>query len=388
MAFFRSLALAGATSLFSILLTVTALFVSVYMVLDTPQTIKKTLKQANIYPTLVDSTLEESKTATVFPEADTAVRNALAQAFTPSYVQKTTEHTLDTTYEWVHGVRQKPDFTLDLTEPKAAFASSIGAAVQQKLDALPVCEGITAPPTSLVELYALSCKPRRVPSETIALGVQQQTLRNSFFEKAADPALSNLQDVGGKQITERLAFLPDAHRYFLLSLYVLPAVLLLLGLGIVLWASTKQGGVKIIARTLLGVGLTTIVIALVSLWLLGNTLQSDVGQQEAGGAHTAIQDKLFEAMRLLMTQFRSWWVGIGAGYVVLALGLLLGLRLAGKKGQAENESLNKALGYNNSIPSAGTTFGPGKEEAAKADGPEPPAPHIPSRSGKQTKNPR
>jgi hypothetical protein len=102
---------------------------------------------------------------------------------------------------------------------------------------------------------------------------------------------------------------------------VLPLFAILLAVAIIYLSATKRAGIKKIAWTLITAGLTAVLFAVLGVWALqaGTSL---LGASESSG----IQDKLLAVFTTLAIDLRTWWFGIGVGYTVTGIIMLIVLR--------------------------------------------------------------
>ena len=355
MRIFQRLGLGLSSSLFSFLLVIFALFASVYFVLDTPGTLKQVLRQSGVYSIVIDNELiAQTDTSNKLLLDNPVVKQALQQAFPTSYVQTTSENNIDATYNWIHGLTPKPNYSVDVSGPKNTFADNLASAVEQKLNALPVCTKLVAIPTTPAEVLALTCRPIGVPVDRFVTAARDQATASNIFSQIAD-STTKLTDKQGKPLTDKLSYVPTAHRYYIWSLYIIPAILLLCGVAIIFWSESRRAGLKRIARILIVTGIMSILLSILAVWAIGKGVHL---LQDQSASLLAVQTKLLEVANLLGADLRNWWIGIGAGYIVIAIIILIALKLRGTKSVQQVKALNKSLGYNNNIPAAGTKFGP------------------------------
>jgi hypothetical protein len=332
---------------------------SIYAVLDKPATVKSSLSQSGVYQVLVDNTLlqKQQQLSAYLPVVNSDVRKAVREAFPVAYLQSTTEHNVDITYDWVHGRTQKPQYSADLTQPKAALAENISRLVEQKMAGLPLCTGTMATPTTVADVLNLDCKPVGIPTSYLVAAARQGVEHSNVFGQVVTPVLT-LQDGQGQSLTSSLSSVPKLYQKFILLLYVVPVALLLCGLAVLFWSEPRRQGLRTMARSLLIIGIITILLSLAMVWALGK------GAQWASGSNNdlvLIEGKIVAIAHLIGAQLRNWLVGFGAGYIVIGIIFLLVARISGTKDAKQNKALNKSLGYNDNIPSAGTTFDPGAD---------------------------
>lgn len=353
-------------SLFSLLLLVFAVFITVYKVLDTPASTQKALDTSGIYDVFVQNTLNQKeqqgeislKTGDV--AQDEIIRGAVQDAFPPAFVQQTAEQGLDHMYDWLHGKTPQLELAVDLKGSKTAFANTIAAQAQIRATGLPVCAGPTPTPTSVEQLLAATCRPAGAPPEMIATIARQLALSSKVFDELA-LTTSDLKDDKGRPLSDKLKDVPTFHRYYIMSLYIIPVVLALCALAIVSWSATRRGGAKRVAHILLWTGLLSIVWALAVGW--GVNRVAEMITKNAEGVAAAVQDSVTRAIGTLAGDLRFWWLVMGAAYVLAAVILFVVIHVMNKRTMHHVEALNKSLGYSD-VPSAGTMFDPQKEQQA------------------------
>jgi len=361
MDFVRRFGLSIVTSLFSTLLVVFAVSIAFYFVLDTPGTIKNALRESGIYSVFIDKTLPGQRSdITELAQADPGVKQAIESALPPSYLQANTEHAIDTTYDWLHGNTQTPSYGIDLTQPKQVFADNIAGLVRQRGANLPMCSSPTAVPGTAAEILALTCRPPGVSVDKLAADARDRVLTNGVFEAVARPVNASNQDTQ-QRLTHDLRYVPQAHHYYILSLFIVPAVLILLGVAILFWSVSKRAGIKHIAWSLFITGLTTALLAFTAVWAF-RYVSGVVSNNGVALEH--VQGSVRVAVNLVSTQLRNWLIGIGAGYLLMAIIIWVALYISRstKKKLRHVQELNREMGYSTSVPAAGTTFDPGDEK--------------------------
>lgn len=384
MVFFRRLGVGLAASIFSLLLVIFAAALATYAVLDRPAPLKNALQTSGIYNVFVSRTLAEKQAqgeieVPATGEARDALNRAAGDALSPAFVQQTAERSLDQAYSWLHGQTTHLGLAINVTDAKQRFADSIAGYVQQRAASLPTCTQMVQVPTTLDELLALDCRPAVLSADVLAAAARQEALKTQFFDQLV-LTTNNLEDKQGRPLGEKLEAAPRAHRYFILSLYIMPAVLLLCALAIIFGSATRRSGIRRVSHMLLWAGMLNIGWALAIAWIL-TTLS---GRFTSAGEAAALESNILRMVNSLATDLRTWWVGIGAAYVLVSVTLFLAVRLMNKRTVHNVEALNKSLGYSD-VPSAGTTFDPDKELPGPGAKPSKTKPEI--KSVEQTKNP-
>jgi hypothetical protein len=362
MLFLRRLGLSLSIVLLTLSLLAFAATLTVYKVLDTPPSLKNALSTSGVYDVLVQNTINDqakqstSDLSTGNASQDEAIRQALKDAFPPAVVQQTTEQSLDQAYDWLHGKTPSLVLSPDLSGPKNAFANRIEAYVQTQAATLPACTAPMPAPTTLDELLRVTCLPNGVSPQMAADNARQLALESKVFDSLSLNT-SEIKDDRGRPLSERLKNVPEWHNRYVQSLYVLPLLALVCCTAIFFWSATRRGGVKKIGHILLWTGISSILWAALAAVGL-NALSASAARSSEGSAST--QNSILNAAHAVTADLREWWIGIGVAYVLLGIGLLVTVRVLGKRTTRKAEALNQSLGYA-AVPRAGTTFDPDKK---------------------------
>ncbi len=354
----RRLGFGLATLIFSSLITIFALFISVFMVLGKPDPLLSALQTSGLYsavaPTIFDQQAKQQDNEGKFAFANPAIRSALIEAFPPAYVQTTVETNVRSLYSWIHGQTTTPVIQVDVSTPRALFAKNIGNAVKQRLESLPECKNIASVPATPEELLAMTCRPPGVSEVALVENAERQASTSNVFAGTAEHIVT-LQGSDGQPLSEKLRAVPRAYQYFVWSLFVIPFVLALCAAAIIFCAASKRAGLKSLGRMLITTGIIGVILALGAGWLLSNA-SSFITDQNPTLA--AIQSKLLEVLQILGGQLQGWWLGISLGYVIIGIGALFLGRTARHVKTEHNKALNESMGYRNDVPTAGTKFDP------------------------------
>jgi len=142
---------------------------------------------------------------------------------------------------------------------------------------------------------------------------QQEALGNGVLKDSSITAAA-LKDPQGQPLISKFSYVPKLHRDFVLSLYGLPALIVLSALGVTFASKSKRVGLRRLCLTLLTTGIYSLAIALAMVWLL-NHVANSLGSQAAG--LEAVQGKAVKVVELLVADLRKWW--FGSASVTLAL---------------------------------------------------------------------
>jgi hypothetical protein len=325
----RRFGLSLAVLFFSLSISAFIVLISLHSVIDTPQPLEKALSTSGIYTDLVQSIVtQQTSNSSSTIASDPNVQKALEQSLSPTFLQDSSEKIINNAYGWAQGSVATPNLTIDLSQVKTNFANNIAAYAQQRLNALPSCTGMMmAPPTATDEILSLSCLPRGISPTSLANAVHQAALSSDLFPSGNTININDIKNPQGQTLTDQLSLVPTVHRYYTYALYAVPLLIVLLALAVIFLSSTRRSGIKRISWPLITTGTTSVIVAVFSVWLLGEAIKG----LNASASSASIQDKLITVLQTLVSEIRIWWMWLGAGYVVLGILLLIIVRVTRPK---------------------------------------------------------
>lgn len=259
------------TAVLSLLMTlgVALLVLSVIFtqLLAQPTAIKANLEEAGVHQSLVDTIAGHvGEQADEVPAFDQAEFEELArESLSASVVQTEVETAIDAMYAWLEGETDTPEFVLDFSEAREAFAHNTGQHMQQQLEALPTCTSVTQFPAN-GSIEDLTCLPPGYDTEAeVDQYVDNALASDDFFADAtvrSDELLSEIDFFNEDSPA------PTAFRLLANALWPLAGALLLGGAGIVILAKNKRIGLRRVAWQLIGAGTSLLLLAVLGwLWL-------------------------------------------------------------------------------------------------------------------------
>ena len=335
MRFVRKSLLVLIAPLFLVFLYTTAIDVGFVRIGTHPATIKHILADSGIYKTVVPGLLDQSKRISGgggdVNLSDPLIRSAAATTFSPQFVQQNTEAVLDGTYDWLDGKTPVPDFQIDLTTSKTAFANNVSQLVQQRLAGLPVCT-TTAQVENFDPLNA-TCLPPGVSATSAASTLQSNILSGKGF--LDNPVITADSIKNGKDnqplFTGKLKSVPDKYRIAKATPLILGSLTVLLALAIVFLSTGRAAGLRHLGFPLLAIGLLLLVFAWGINRVTSQTLAPKISVNNAV-LQSSLRTLLVDVEQAIDKSY--WW--FGGGYVVLgaaAMGGSMYLKRGGQKNQ-------------------------------------------------------
>ncbi len=151
----------------------------------------------------------------------TILINSGKQVFTPEFLRPTAMSFFNGVYDWLEKGLDKPNFNIDLTAQKNAFADAVAAGVKQQVIVKPVCPAKTVAPTQYEDLLSATCRPSDAQVDTMIKQARADIGNSEDFlgspNITADSISSNKD---GKSIFENLSQLPKSYRLAHTLMYV------------------------------------------------------------------------------------------------------------------------------------------------------------------------
>jgi hypothetical protein len=326
-------------ALFKLLLVLIPVIFAAAVVFGTPKHIEAAIKESRVYDQIVGVIIDNSKTETT----DATTKDVLAQpeiqataekAFNPTVIQSASENFIQGIYGWLQGKTTEPEFTIDLTGPRATLIQGVTDYAKKRADSLPVC---TLQQLRLLspnmDLLSLPCRPPGINTQQVADEFSQQFQDGADF--LGDPVITNktlTKNNNGVPISEKLGALPKAYKAMQIGQWVLLVLTVLLGLLLVLGRRNKIAGARHVAWAMIGVA-TFLIISQIIYWFMFDK----ANQAKAGD--TATQAMIIDGTKVLVHNFNQVLLWFSAAYAVIGVGLLVLLRTAFAPGKKTTDPL-------------------------------------------------
>lgn len=372
----RKLALyfAGSILTFSLMLLVFAY--GILQITTNPQKIKDILAESEIYRTIVPAIIEQNAKQEIqdggqsagVPLSDPAIKSAAEAAFSPEFIQKSSEAIIDSMYEWLEGETAAPEFSLDISNARSTFATLAAKNVRDRLESLPTCAGLVS--IADMNIFNATCRPAHLNLDIEASQLESDILGSQGFLPDTEINAENFTAPNSSSETtifEQAAALPRVYQRLKLTPIVLGIIAVISAAAIVLLSSSPRRGIRRIATTLIVSGLL----------LLGGILLVQFGLEQASSAVAntpsvgAFSEKLVWLVNRVGNELSSPYLLFSCIYLAMGSGLFIVLRLtrSGRHLQGKEIPLKPALqtGSTNDIASReGHTATPHPEQPTTA----------------------
>lgn len=346
--------LRGLASLFLKLSLFNLVFATaLFMVFGTPDLIKRTLADSNLYESVVNNVIESSQAASQeegFPINQPEVKSAIHKAFPPETIQSYSESFIDGTYNWLDGKVESPDFRIDLTPAKQKLAEGVADYAQTRYMSLPVC--------TIAQLRQLGTDvdpfnvPCQVPGVTAASARQDviNTIANSdqFLEQPVITAESLPKDAQGKNVFDNMAALPGFAKILRLAPWIFGITSLLLAAGLFALHDNKRSGLRQISVITIGTGLFVLISTLLIAYVFAQANKpGGVLNRSVPGS---FQDSMLYITRTLSGELNRYVIIFSLAYIVLGGAVLLYLHFTDKKVAPSGTIADASIASQASVP--------------------------------------
>ncbi len=256
-----------------------------------PEKVNKALLESNIYDSMVPGfiALANQPKSDAIPSTNEfllnpEVQNAIKTAFTPDFMQQSTETILMSTYSWLQGDQSSIRFSIDIAEQKQLLAEKLTIIVSDKLSLLPMCTTSDVVPQNI---FDLQCNPPagtlNVPlavRETLNRYIPEDTITESAFTQSKINSQGSTTEQQMAPLSLKVVNLPSLYQLLLLLPVLLLLVSIVLLLGVLVAHPVRSLSLKLLAITFLASGILLGLSGAVTLWLLigGVTLpENDLG---------------------------------------------------------------------------------------------------------------
>lgn len=310
---------------------------SLLLVFGQPQPIKTAVHNSGLYNVLVTDLLaEQGQTAfgsVSIPLGDPQIQQAIESAFTPVVLENAGNQVVDGFYSWIQGKTDRPTTNVDLAGAKDQAAENVATYIAARVATLPTCttsglyELYNSGALASTDYYAMTCKPATLVTQTVHDTVKRSILGSSKFSEQVTVDANTITDENGEPLYKKLSFVPAAYKITVWSTYATGALALLSVAGVIFLRPSRRQGAKRAAIILLVIGLSGVVLALITAY--ASTYMERL-ITSASGDSTALQVKIAAIARELVTDVRTWWLWIAGSEAVIGVAILVWLRLSKK----------------------------------------------------------
>lgn len=320
--------------LFLLILIATTIF---SQTLGKPDKIKGWIEKSNVYSRVVPAILETAqKDSQEKPKRDGSdmdidftdpeVQKIAQDALSPEFIRQNTERVIDSTFEWLNGEIEKPDFAIDVSEVKSRIATGVGDYLRKRSTTLPLCTQLPEE----IDLFNATCIPPGVNIEAEIQKLVQEINGSKEFlsestitadtiskERKADSdelkGYDFFRDGDGKRAQRAFSWIKRGPIIFgLLSLVT--------AVGIILLNESKRRGLRHIMITLF----TTGGLLLVSIWLITialNAAKNKLLSNNAGTKLAALQQGALDGFEAAHRDISRVSQRFGIAFIVIGLGI-------------------------------------------------------------------
>ncbi|HSX36700.1 MAG TPA: hypothetical protein VLG13_01090 [Patescibacteria group bacterium] len=318
-------------------LVLTAWTTTATLTFGKPDRLESWLSQSKLYDHFVATAIDQSNKSVKNSQnvndnsgglslSDPGVQQAVKGAFTPATIQGAVNTVLNANYAWLEGKTATPEFSVDLSQQKATLAANLGTYAQTRAASLPRCASLSQVNSDFDPLSA-TCLPLGVTPAAAGQLAQQKIANSQDF--LANPVITaqNLTqmnkrgDQSKQPYYQKLSQLPKAYRAATKLPWLVAALAVLSGVGVVFLAATRRKGMRRIGTLLVAGGLVILLLILASNVALHRVENKAFTNDKVGQLQQSLVDFAHRAQSFLARV--DLWFGIGFVVAGITIWLLL-----------------------------------------------------------------
>jgi hypothetical protein len=282
-----------------------------------------------------DKSLNSTQSAPLNTEIKKAVSAALPQSEFNSYVNTFVK----ANYAWLQGNTAKPQFKIDLSANKTAFATKISSYVNQNLSNLPECDDV-----QLLQLEAVASSPLtlicRPPTLSIAQAASQvrgEVNNSSVFlaNTVITPGSLNANNNNtGNAYYVSITKAPQAYKWTMRSPYIFAASSLISMFLVYVCIRRRSKRIKVIGYIILVSGLVLLLVRLSS----GHIVTQANKHISNGYGIAEFKPALIDFANKLEANVMKTDLWFAIGYIVIALIILISHHFLKKRSPRTHKS--------------------------------------------------
>lgn len=253
---------------------------TLHMTLLNPPLVKGWIHDSGVYNTAIGTLVQPSATSGITPLTTDVAKQALANTFTPNYLQQQTEQTLNNVYDWLEGKTTTISFSIPVDAQQGTLIQQLAQGMEPAIAQLPVCTS----PEQLAG-QGVQCRPGDQSPSQFAQELAQQAVTSSHL--AASPITA--QDLAQTGVTNNqtaqdqaiLNQLPAYRAWLEQLLWLLPAVAALCAFVIFFVATDKLREFMRLSRHIFFSALLTVLFGW-GMWYISGNLKSLPGLASLG----------------------------------------------------------------------------------------------------------
>lgn len=337
---------------FRLSLYVGATIFAVFVLLGTPDRLKKVLLDTGAYDAFVPAVISDSartsaRAGGALSLSDPQVAKVITDSFSPVLLRYDAEQVIDAFYGWLQGRTARPEYVINLAPNIDLMAKGLSNLAMSRLQSLPVC---AEHPTQIDPLKD-TCRPEFYDFEEGRQSLAAQIRAdNGMFEKLRYTVADLPKNAAGKTVAEQYAYAPLLFMWGRYAHWLLLCVAALGALMVVYSARKKRESYKFFGTEIMSSGVFLAFTPLIYLYIVPRL--TGAGDAQGGGAASVIG----RVVGALTKDFNILLVQIGVVMALVGLAIFLlergtrpqskYLKVAHKAGVATSEAPRQRRGGN------------------------------------------
>lgn len=272
----------------------------------------------NVVDAVVNLDLNQDAGGTLSQDA---LKEAVGNTLTPSFVKQVSEASLNGTFDWLEGKTEKIEFSVPLADKRDDLQQQLAAVLAPELKDLPTC----AAGFSGLSIDSTNCLPPGTSPEQAAATAAEQAVGSSDF--LTEPIT---EDALGSEYMQYVDWLPSLVQNLGWLSVGLPIIAALSGTGYVFLSQHKLRGARTLFGTLLfSAGLSA--LAGIGLWFIGTNVQLEQAAGDDAFASALLGDVVQPVVSQILPSIGLWLAVFAGSAALLSAAAWITLLVVGRK---------------------------------------------------------
>lgn len=317
---------------------------SFFAVFGSPEAVKQAFISTDAYERFVPAVIEDSaqngKGNSSIALDDPEVTSIISESFDPFTLQFYTEAIINSSYDWLNGRQEHPDFIVDFSSNINKMAFGLSELAMSRLEVLPECE--TVPTT--IDPFRDTCKPPYYDFNEGRRALTDDIIANNGIVSKTTFTLDDLpNNEEGQTVVEQYGFLPTVFSYGKFSHWIFLGLMFNGGLLAVYGSRKKREAFTFLGRDAVSTGIFLALSTVFYVFILPRFFSGITGLSGTG-ASVVLEDVLSK----LTTNFNILLIQIGVLISLFGLSILVLER--GTKPISKYKKVDKKAGMATSEP--------------------------------------
>ena len=298
---------------------------------QSPNHLESWISSSGFYSSLISKAVTDTNSslgnAKLSAQLNPIVKQSLENVYSKSELNKNIDTIISNNYAWLQGKVSKPNFNIDVSSQKNAFAIDLGNYVETQYQKLPKCTSAELSQLSVTNPLDLTCQvPNITPAQIKSAIVNDVNSSNIIVKNTVITPASIKRNNGQPYYT--VFNVPAAYRHLKYEPILATIIALICIAGIIFSSARKRKSIRIIGFCFAFTGLMLLISGVTS-----NSVSSRLSSHiSRGQSFSSFITPIYNLSRQAVHYINSVNLWFGVGYLLIAVALLMWPLVRRRKG--------------------------------------------------------